>query len=155
VAWGQAPATRLAGVDREYAHSGQTSLKVLPPDPNNKAFPVWMVSEQLPCRPGQKVTFTFWILTNGGAAFLEEMRLKFRDGKQGAGEHLALIPFKANSDLPIWTKVEGEAVAPDGCMNVELSFKRNAGVVGAAFIDDVSLKVDGKELLKNGGFELK
>lgn len=145
------PATG-AGVDRQYARSGAASLKVPAPDASRKNTGVGLASEQFPCPPGAKIKYSCWVLSIGGDSF-DELRVKCRNQKQGAGEHLSLVPVKTPTDLPIWTKVEGETVAPEGTHNVEIGFKRNGSATGIVFVDDVSLLVNGKEMLKNGGFE--
>ncbi len=145
-----APTSPSAGIDRQYARSGQAALKIPAADPAKKSAG-GLSSEQFPCPPGAKIKYSAWVLTSGTESF-DELRVKCRNAKQGVGEHLAMVTVKASPDLPIWTKVEGELTAPDGTFSVEISFKKG-NPAGTVFLDDLSLTVDGRELLKNGGFE--
>ena len=56
-------------------------------------------------------------------------------------------------DTPIWTKISFETDTVGGSFdrgNIEVVVFSKSGVV---FVDDMSVKVDGKEVLQNGGFE--
>jgi hypothetical protein len=129
-----------------------SSVKIDPPDPAKKNFQGGLCSELYPCSPGAKIKFSAWVFT-GGSEGIDEIRIKIRNAKQSGGEHLTMVTVKTSPDLPYWTKVEGEATAPEGANNVEVSFKRAQNATGFIFVDDFSLTTDGKELLKNGSFE--
>jgi hypothetical protein len=57
-------------------------------------------------------------------------------------------------DTPCWRKFEKEGVAPDGAIRIQVRIWSQHNK-GAVWVDDVSLAVEGKEVLKNGGFEDK
>lgn len=141
-----------AGVDREFARSGQCSVKILAPDPKVKEIQSWLGSDRLPCKAGAKITFTCWALTVGSDGD-NLIYVKFRNDNQKVGEFISRLSAKADPDMPIWTKIEGEGVVPDGATNLEIAFNRHNTKAGVVFLDDFSLKADGQELLKNGGFE--
>jgi hypothetical protein len=152
--WPNASQNQRCGMDREYARSGQWSVKMLSPDPKVKAFQSWIASQDFPCAAGAKVTFSCWVLTDrsdGG----DKLQVKFRDAKQGADAQLSLVAVRVEPDFPVWRKVEGEAVAPEGTTRVEISFGRSNTKAGVAFLDDFSMKINGVEVVKNAGFELK
>jgi hypothetical protein len=138
-----------SGVDRQYARSGMSSLKIPAPDPAKKVAVAGVCSDLIPCQPGAKIKFSGWVLSSGTEA-IDELRVKLCNSKS---QILSVVTVKSTPDLPIWTKIDGEATAPDGTHNVEISFKRGANGGGVIFLDDLSLTVDGKEVLKNGGFE--
>ena len=142
------------GLDREHARAGAASLKMLAPDPNVQGFQAWIGSDEIPAAPGEAFTFSAWVLTSGEEAFAGKLQVKFRGPKNGVENHLLLVPVRVDGDRPVWTKVEGEAVAPEGTITVELSFNRANAKGGVAWIDEASLKTSkGKELVRNGGFE--
>lgn len=147
-----APAGTSGGVDRQYAHSGQSSFKIPGTEVTKKGPGAGISSEQFPCAAGAKIKYSCWVLSTGTETF-DELRVKCRNAKQGAGEHLAMVAVKSTPDLPLWIRIDGETTAPEGTHSVEISFKRGGTGVGTVFLDDVSLLVDGKELLKNGAFE--
>jgi hypothetical protein len=64
------------------------------------------------------------------------------------------VPQKGISkDFPIWTKLtfEAEGIPEDAVRaNIEVVSFSKAGVI---FVDDLSIKVDGKEGLKNGSLD--
>ncbi len=143
-----------AGLDREFAYSGAASVKVLSGDPKVKGPQSFFTADIL-CAPGAKVTFSCWTLTSGGESGMGRVHLKFRDAKQGAGEHLAMHTIAVNPDLPIWTKQELEVMAPAGTVRAEIAFGFGPVVGGSAWVDDFSLKCDGREQLKNWSFDGK
>jgi hypothetical protein len=146
------PKTRC-GLDREYAKSGAASLKMLAPDPALQGFQAWISTDEIPIKPGDKVVFSAWVLTQGDEAFSGKLQVKFRGKANTADNHLLLVPVRVDGDMPIWTKVQGEATAPEGSITVDLSFNRSTAKAGVAWIDDMSLKLGDRELVKNGGFE--
>ena len=146
--------TNRAGADREFAHSGATSVKVLAGDPKVKSPQSFFIVDAL-CQPDVKVSFSMWVLTSGGESGMGRVHLKFRNDKQGAGEHLAMHTITVNPDLPIWTQLSNEVVAPAGTVKVELAFGFGGAVGGAAWVDDVSMKFNGREQIKNGSFDGK
>jgi hypothetical protein len=57
-------------------------------------------------------------------------------------------------DTPFWTFVSGTAQAPEGAAFVQLTIALRSKR-GTLWVDDASLKVDGKEMIKNPSFEEK
>lgn len=55
-------------------------------------------------------------------------------------------------DLPCWHKVSGELTTPEDTFLFDVSVQMWS-TAGAFWVDDVSLKIEGKEVLRNGGFE--
>ena len=153
-AWGGGggPKNRC-GVDLEHARSGRASLKMLAPDPKTPGFQAWTCSDEIPAKAGETFKFSAWILTSGEDAFAGRLQVKFRGAKNGAESHLLIVPIRIDGDRPVWTRVEGEAVAPPETVTAEIAFTRSSAKTGVAWIDDVSFKVGARELLKNGGFE--
>lgn len=155
-AWGGGggPKNRC-GLDFEHARSGRASLKMLAPDPALGGFQAWTCSDEIPAKAGEVFKFSAWILTTGEEAFAGRLQVKFRGAKNGAESQLLIVPIRVDGDRPVWTRVEGEAVAPAETVTAEIAFTRSAAKGGVAWIDDVSFTVGKRELLKNGGFEVR
>jgi len=151
--WGADNSNRRYGRDGEFSRTGAMSLKLIHPDPAITTYQNFANSDRITCKPGAKVVYSCWILTTGGDGAQEELRIKFRNATQGPGEHLNMVGVKGDSDRPFWTKIQGEITAPEGTAYAEISFKRNVGATKPAYVDDVSVLVDGKEASMNGSFE--
>ena len=145
-----APTDARSGLDKQYARSGQFSVKVLGyAEPLTRAQS-WFRTEEYPCKPGDKFTFSCWVLTQGGETAGPQLMIRFKDA---GGRALSNPGPKTDGDLPIWRKLEGEATAPEGTVKVDFGFYREKSKSGVAFVDDMSLKMGDREVLKNGSFE--
>lgn len=141
-----------AGLDREYAMSGQFSVKVLPPPRamKNPIYKSWIRSEEFACKPGEKVAFGCWLLTESTEETNDYFVVRFLDPR---GALLQTLGPKIKSDLPVWTYYASEATVPDGAMRVDMGLYMSKETKGTAWIDDISVKIDGKEMIRNGSFE--
>jgi hypothetical protein len=57
-------------------------------------------------------------------------------------------------DIPFWNRVVLKGVVPEGAVRAQVVVVL-ASKKGSMWVDDVSLKIDGKDVLKNGSFEEK
>lgn len=136
--------------DLAFARTGRGSGKILPA-PNLPTRQASMISMQYPIIPGKKYKASGWIYTDqtdADGAF----DIGFWDVKG------TLFGFDGGvrilMDTPCWRKLEKEGVAPDGAIRIQVRIWSQHNK-GAVWVDDVSLAVEGKEILKNGGFEDK
>jgi hypothetical protein len=108
-------------------------------------------SEPFKVRPGKEIEVSAWVLSDrndvlGDSAFI---RLYDDQGKEVFAKFFA-VPV----DKPIWTRISTKAPFPVGAVTGKVGFLL-ASRTGELFYDDFSLKVDGKEVVPNGGFEGK
>jgi len=135
-----------AGLDGA-AKDGRRSVRILqaPEDVNKRPG---IVSPPMSPKPGATYTVTLWAMTDGTDA-PGEVRVRFWDQNgQFAGQWGPFIP----ADTPYWKKLEAEVKPPPnaGKMDVQVVVTSRRG---QTWIDGLSLKLDGKELLENGSFE--
>lgn len=128
-------------VSAERVHSGGGAAKLVP---GAKARNARLLYTPTVVGKGKKVEFSLWILTDGTAADNDEIRF-YLDG--------SISTRKIPKDLPVWSRISFEADTIGGSFeraNIEVViFSRE----GAVYVDDVSIKVDGKEQLKGGSFD--
>lgn len=137
-----------AYLESGFTHSGRHSVKILPPDPGK---PPWTGahSNPIPVQAGRKLVLSAWVFTDRTeAAGKIDLRVYDASGKFLPNAGSAVIP----EDAPFWQKVDAEIEIPPGAARIDLNLVMVARQ-GGTWVDDVSLKCDGKELLPNVGFE--
>lgn len=103
-------------------------------------------SPRIAVRPGQKIEVSVWLLTDGtrGAGDRAVFVMSSDSGK-GVWTHSKGL----REDQPYWTQVKAETVAPDEAFSLRLDVWVGS-TVGSLWVDDVSIKVDGKEMIPGG-----
>ena len=127
-------------------HAGGTALLIQPQAENG-------LSEVFRANPmavsgGQKLEISAWVLSDG-TNYLSDGFVAHVLGSDGAAA--ASLTFPIRADFPIWTKVSKEISTPKGSEKLTLSFVIGSGK-GLIFVSDLSVKLDGKELLPPEGF---
>lgn len=138
-----------AGPSARASHSGKNSWEVV--CGKNALERYTSLSQIFVAQPGKAYEFSCWALTDGTEAANDEINFPIfsADGK------LVLHPlYYLPVDGPYWQKIEIKFVCPDTAARVTM------GVVvtsrkGLIFLDDLSLRCEGRELIKNTGFEDK
>lgn len=144
--WGgvQGAAARIE-VAGQLVRSGGCSLKLSPRD---KTKGTLAHSKAVPVQAGKKLEVSAWVLadgTDGG----DSLTFVVRDGKNGFSWTTG---GAVKADLPVWVRVAGETALPEGSQTVEVQIGFNSKN-GALYVDDLSARLDGKELFISGGFE--
>ena len=127
-------------------HSGAFALRFTP---KNLKLGTIASSKPVAVQAGKKLEVSAWVLSDGTDGLSDGLKFVIRDQKDGfswtCGE-------KIKSDSPVWVRISGETVLPEGSTSaeVQISFDSKAGVM---YVDDLSINLDGKELLKTGSFE--
>jgi len=137
-----------AALDGAFAHSGRVSARVSKEaDPK---LPYSCVRTTLfTVKPGQKGTFSAWVMTDGTDGGEDRVTILFHDDKlKVAGSADVLVP----GDEPWWRKVSGEFTVPAGATRADFRFWI-LSKKGSGWVDDVCLTIDGRNLVKDGGFE--
>lgn len=117
---------------------------------DNKAGNSWITSLKLKTKPGNEYTASARVFSDRADA-PANFEIRFHDVN---GMLLNATGPILDGDLPFWKKVDAKAKAPDLAVWVDISFPSRL-TTGFFLVDDVSLMLDGKELLTNGGFEKK
>jgi hypothetical protein len=149
--WFNTGAKVNSGLDQELARTGKFSMKLLAPaDPAPTAVASFR-TDTFPCSAGQKYTFSGWVLTELTESGGDGLSIAFLDAQD---KFAGVFATKALQDLPFWTQLSTEGVVPERAVKVRVGMVRSSRQ-GRMFGDDLSFKLDGKELLTNGSFELR
>jgi hypothetical protein len=131
------------------AHSGKGSLAVVCFD-KMQPKKYWAIdTPTLVPIVGKTYEFSAWFLTDETDSVEDALIVPiFAPGRKLLDQ--PIVVFK--KDSPWWQKVEKSFTVPAEAVGFEIHLYVES-TRGTIFVDDVSLKLDGKELLKNGGFE--
>lgn len=129
-------------------HSGGLALHVAPKQSKNTLI---LQTPFAPATAGKKLEVSVWVLSDGTIGAGDSVM--FVLSKQAGG---GLWTSRANiqPDNYIWTKISGETVCPAESDTIRLDMYFTSET-GSVWIDDISIKVDGKEQFKAGSFEEK
>lgn len=140
---------RPSNLDGAIAKTGSYSVRLTPPDekaPAGSASTLRNDFTPIPVRPIEVIAYTRSDGTDNGT---DRVALGFFDANGNPlAFHQALLPV----DLPFWTPVMIKATPPANAVRAQIEFWQYSKK-GNIWVDDVSIKADGKELAKNGSFE--
>lgn len=132
------------------SRGGKNSYQVM----GGRATLVPMVSpieQTVSALPGKEVEVSAWVLSDGTESAQDHLNVSCW-GQGGRLLDEKRISFR--SDEPWWQRIGLKIVVPKDSVLIKVQLVLDSKV-GTVFFDDVSLKTDGKELLKNGSFEDK
>lgn len=136
-------------VDTAFFRSGKKSARLSTwKDPAGRNS--WMTTTKFKVQPGKEFQL-FAHVFSARASEPAELQVRFYDD---ANKALLQVGPAIEADLPVWKAYTGAGTSPAGSVWADVCLWSTLKS-GAFWIDDVSLKCDGKELLKNGGFEEK
>lgn len=132
------------------SRNGKNSYQVM----GGKAVVVPIVApieQTVPAIPGKEAEVSAWVLSDGTESTQDAISLGCwgQGGKLLDAKYLFFRP-----DEPWWQRLYLKFTPPKDTLLIKVRFDLDSKG-GTVFFDDVSLKVDGKELLKNGSFEDK
>lgn len=128
-------------------HEGGAALKLSPgAKAKNASF---LRSQTLPLPKGKVVEFSAWVYSDGTDSLDDAIRLSVADA---AAKPILTKAIAIPTDTPVWTRLSERVDLGDapGRSNVEVVIFSTKGFV---VVDDLSIRVDGKEVLKGGNFE--
>lgn len=140
------PAHKLEALS-PVVHAGAAALKFTPgAKAKNASF---LRSPTLPLPKGKVVEFSMWVLSDGTDSLDDAIRLSIADAS-GKSREAKTLPVP--TDTPVWTRLSERIELGDapGRASVEVVVFSTKGYV---VVDDISLRVDGVEVLKGGNFE--
>lgn len=135
-------------LDNRFARTGRSSMRILPAGKDNTVGYTGFHSLPIPVTPKKKYHASAWVFTDRTDAD-GTLHVRFFDH---GGKFVSYSGASILKDAPFWQRIETEGVVPDGSFKVDVNFTM-LSKAGATWIDDISLKVDGRELFTNGGFE--
>jgi len=141
----------VAFTDNSFAHSGRKSVKILPMGKARKDFS-YANTAMLPIVEKKKYIFSAWVFSERTDVDgkMDIVVLDNKGGPKALLEQTFLIP----QDCPFWQKIAGEVEMPEGAFRVLIHFETKT-TTGALWVDDVSIVLDGKDAMRNGGLEDK
>lgn len=138
-------------LDNQFAHSGSYSV-CLPtvPDENTSNSFISFATDVIPAFGGE-VEASAWVRSEGTISGQDHIEVKFFNsiGRHFHSEHIGLIPV----DIPFWVKLSRKIqIPPDSvCIQLQSIVFSDKGTV---WLDDLSMSIDGKSIVKNGDFEI-
>lgn len=139
--------TATSTLEAGFAKSGKQSVRVAAPPGNNLYGAV--DTSRFKVAPGQQYVLSAWVFADGNSGPRDDLFLRlWAPGGAFKGQPGPAVPL----DQPYWTRILQTIIIPEGIaeIDVSLQMRSKAGVI---WIDDVSLTLDGRELLPNGSFE--
>lgn len=132
----------------ERVHSGNFAAKLPMPKGNPDGYHQPLKNDLKLPAGCKELEISAWVLADGTNSSDDDMKPLVSDAK---GKLLSATGTPIQSDIPVWTKIT-QIIPCVGAVRLQVffEFKSRQGIV---FVDDVSIKCDGKELLPNGGFE--
>jgi len=134
-------------LDCTVARSGSYSVK-LAGDPKTETF---LKSELIPLT-GKTIEYSAWVRSEATDSPNDQVGLNYFDKN---GRFIGGAGVGVPVDLPFWIKVSGKTdTYPADTASIKIIVALRSGH-GALWVDDMVLKIDGKDALKNGSFEDK
>ena len=135
-----------------FARTGTRSVKVLSSVKAPNAGYAYADTSMVPVQPGKTAIVTAWVYsdkTDQDASI--QIRVFNRTAMPPA---LVVKACPILQDCPFWQKIVGEVEVPAEGVRIQVHFANKASA-GALWVDDLSIVVDGKDAMKNGGLEEK
>lgn len=142
------PGSPVAELDGTVARLGSYSAKVPAADEKTKDSWSQLKTDFIPIA-GKSLELSAHVLTDGTTSGADQVRIYF------IGPNAAVISGKGPYipvDLPFWNRIYTKVEVPENAERVILAFILFSKK-GVMWVDDVSMKVDGKEVIKSPSFE--
>lgn len=139
------PGMKIPVLDGTISHTASYSVKMIPADEKVKGVFSQLNSDAIAIPPRSKeAEFSAWVMSNGTENPNDRVVLFFLDK--------SLHPVSIPLDTPFWNRVSAKVVIPEGTTGAMLGVVQ-ASKKGNVWVDDASVKIDGKEVLKSPSFE--
>lgn len=137
-------------LDGTIARTGSYSIKLPAGDPKVPNSENGIQSDLIPIPfDGKEVEFSAYVLTDKTEGQTDQLYVSFFDR---IGSLLLISAVKVPPDLPFWNRIGGKVKTPEGATGLRIGTVVRSKK-GAGWVDDVSVKIDGKEIAKNPSFE--
>lgn len=144
--WGIGAGTPI--LDGTVSHTGSYSVKLLPGDPKVPGSLSFFQSDPIPLTV-EEVEFSAYVRSEDTEGKTDEIFLSAFDKDGG---YLGASGVKIAPDLPFWHRISHKIKLTPNAFSVRIGATIRSKK-GAAWVDDMSVKMDGKEVLKNLSFE--
>jgi hypothetical protein len=134
-------------VDLHFARSGSASAKFT--RNRVKAGVTILEQNRIQYTPVPKLKITFWAYAFGNAGLSLVFNTYGVDGERKLWTTMTVL-----SDAPFWRKYEREFEVSADAILLDIQIILG-GTEGVVWLDDVSVKAENRELVRNGGFEEK
>lgn len=135
-------------IDGTVARTGSHSIKLAGADPKISTSENGFQSDVIQFS-GKEVEYSAFVRTDKTERKDDEVLISFFDNTGG----LVLISAEnMPTDVPFWNRVYKKIKSPANAVSLRVGAKVRSKN-GAAWVDDMSVKVDGKEVLPNPSFE--
>lgn len=130
----------------QYAVSGAKSVRI---DPEAQTVYGYLTTGDLACQGGKEYEFSGWALSDGTDTAQDHIKMDvFSQGTRLVDQVKLALP----QDTPAWKFFSYKGTFPANAILYKISLVL-ASKTGSVWFDDISVKVDGKELLKNPSLE--
>lgn len=139
---------RAPALDGMLARTGSYSMRIPPADEKVPGSWSSIKSAVIPVS-GKAFEVSAYVFSNGTDNTQDSVYLFLRDKK---GVMIQILPLTIPLDQPFWTRISTNGNLPGGAASVQVGatlYSKKSPL----WIDDFSLKIDGKEVLKNASFE--
>ncbi len=148
--WKVVDKTANEGQTAKASHSGKNSFQVVPAKHAGVHYYPFE-GTFIPVQGAKAYEFSFWALADGTDQANDQLSIQvFGPG----GKNLSTQFVTIAADNPWWQKFETKFEVPAGAVSVTIR-ANIASTTGTIYFDDISLKTDAKEIVKNGSFEDK
>lgn len=136
-------------LDGSISRTGSHSIKIMPPPEKSPANAASILRGELIPIPVKPVEVVAFVRSDGTTNGQDRMALGFWDAN---GQPLAFHQVFIQTDYPFWNPITIKAVPPEKTARAQIEVWQYSKS-GNVWVDDVSMKVDGQDLVKNGSFE--
>lgn len=133
-------------VDSTIAHMGGRSVRI---DMARKTPDFFWFQSPLFVAPKGQVTFSAWVASDGTELASDRLILNYYNA---AGAFMARMEPFIPMDSPFWRKVEVTSEVPKDAVRFSVAILLYS-TKGTVWVDDFSVKSNGKELVENGSLE--
>lgn len=137
-----------ASIDGSVARTGSHSIKIPAADPKVSTSDNGITSDPIPLA-GKEVQYSAYARTDKTEGKTDQVYVSFFDDTGGL---LHIAAQNIPTDTPFWNKVGGTVKVPPNATSMRFGTAIRSKK-GDAWIDDVSVLVDGKEVWTNPSFE--
>lgn len=138
-------------LDGNIARTGSFSVRLSPADKNVQGSISILNSNLIPVEGKKSIEASAYVFTDGTENGRDRIVIWFLDQ---AGNHISEVGSFYPLDMPFWSRVSLKTDVPKNAVRAMFRVLHSSKN-GSAWIDDVSMKVDGKEMLTNLSFEEK
>lgn len=146
VAEGTGPS--VTTMDGSIAHTGSYSAKFPERDPKQPGQEIFLKSSTIQTA-GKTLDLSAFVRSDATENKTDQVFVNFFDRD---GSLIGVSGPNVPNDIPFWQKVGQRVDIPMGTASLRIGAVKRSKV-GTFWVDDISAKVDGQEVLKNGSFE--